>query len=39
MYGEREHSVQSLSEKTYGKNLVARCRIGWKENNKRPLKE
>ena len=36
--GGTERSVQSLGEKTYGKNLVARCRNGWKENNKRNFK-
>jgi hypothetical protein len=38
MFGGTEYSVQSLGVKTYGKNLVARCRIRRKENNKRRFK-
>jgi hypothetical protein len=37
-FGGREHSVPSSVSKIYGKNLAARCRIGWKENNKRHFK-
>ena len=37
-FGGREHSVPSLVSKTYEKNLVARCRIGWKENTQRYFK-
>jgi hypothetical protein len=37
-FGGRKHSVPSLVSKTYGRNLVARCRIAWKENNKRHFK-
>jgi hypothetical protein len=37
-FGGREHSVPSLVSKTCGKNLVARSRIGWKENNNRYFK-
>jgi len=38
-FGGRGHPLTSLVSKTYERNLVARCRIGWKENNKRHFKE